>query len=71
MQHDVELAPFFLDRVEYCLRLSRLLQRRNPSAAELAAAVNRSNEIQEALWQQAKAVAVRDTALVPTGFSSR
>lgn len=44
------------------------ITRRNPSAAELAAAVNRSNEIQEALWQQAKAVAVRDTALVPTGF---
>ena len=50
------------------VRVRRDITRRNPSAAELAAAVNRSNEIQEALWQQAKAVAVRDTALVPTGY---
>jgi hypothetical protein len=32
------------------------------------AAIVRSNEIQEALWQQAKAVAKKDTGMVPTGL---
>ena len=34
----------------------------------MAAAVTRSNAIQEALWQQAKAVAAKDNAVVPTGL---
>jgi hypothetical protein len=38
------------------------------SPAELDAAVTRSNEIQEALWQQAKAVAGTDNGMVPTGL---
>jgi hypothetical protein len=44
------------------------ITRRNPPAAELAAAINRSNEIQEMLWQQTKAVAADDKGLVPTGL---
>ena len=38
------------------------------SAVELNAAIARSNAIQEALWQQAKAVAAKDTGMVPTGL---
>ena len=36
--------------------------------ARLAAGIERSNQIQEALWQQAMAVAAKDTGLVPTGL---
>ena len=43
------------------------LVRRLPSPAELSAGLARSNAIQEALWQQAKAVADKDSAMVPTG----
>lgn len=35
---------------------------------ENAAAIVRSRAIQEALWQQAKAIAVKDNAVVPTGL---
>ena len=34
----------------------------------MTAAVARSNAIQEALWQQVKAVAAKDNAMVPTGL---
>jgi len=36
--------------------------------AELATAVDRSNAIQESLWQHVKAVAARDAGMVPTGL---
>jgi hypothetical protein len=38
------------------------------SLAELKTYVDRSNAIQESLWQQAKAVAASDTGMVPTGL---
>jgi hypothetical protein len=38
------------------------------SLTESPAAVDRSNALQEAIWQQAKAVAARDNAMVPTGL---
>jgi hypothetical protein len=38
------------------------------SPQEQAATIARSNAIQEALWQEAKAVAAKDTAMVPTGL---
>jgi hypothetical protein len=38
------------------------------SLAELRTVVDRSNVIQEALWQQAKAVVVKDNSMVPTGL---
>jgi len=41
---------------------------RVPSAAEMNAAIARSNAIQESLWQQAKSVAARHSGLVPTGL---
>ncbi|MGE0748226.1 MAG: hypothetical protein AB7K86_23395 [Rhodospirillales bacterium] len=39
-----------------------------PTARELAAAIERSNGIQEKLWLEAKAVAARDNGFVPTGL---
>jgi Protein of unknown function (DUF4239) len=44
------------------------ITKRTPSASELDVAIARSNAIQEALWQQAKAVAAKDKAFVPTGL---
>lgn len=41
---------------------------RVPTHSELGAAIARSNAIQEALWQQAKAAAAKDNAMVPTGI---
>lgn len=38
------------------------------SLLETPTAVDRSDAIQEALWQQAKAVAAKDTGMVPTGL---
>jgi hypothetical protein len=38
------------------------------SLAELNAVIDRSNTIQEALWQQVKAVSNKDSSLVPTGI---
>ena len=38
------------------------------SFAELPDAIQRSNEIQEALWQQAKVVVAKDKEMVPTGL---
>lgn len=44
------------------------ITRRPVSGAELAAAIDRSNGIQEGLWQQAKAISTKDTNMVPTGL---
>src|SRR3954453_4338877 len=42
--------------------------RQDTSLAERITSVNRSNTLQEALWQQAKAIASKDSGLVPTGL---
>lgn len=42
--------------------------RRAPSAETLDAATDRSNALQEALWQQAMAAATKDSGMVPTGL---
>ena len=39
-----------------------------PTMTEIAAVIARSNAINEALWQQASAVAAKDNAMVPTGL---
>ena len=44
------------------------LARSSLSLTESPAAVDRSNALQEAIWQQAKAVAAKDNAMVPTGL---
>lgn len=58
-----------------CLKLLREyvqtrldIARTTGSLPEVTAAVARSNAIQEALWQQVKAVAAKDNAMVPTGL---
>jgi hypothetical protein len=47
-------------RLDFALRV--------PPPQEQAAILARSNAIQEALWQEAKAVAAKDSAMVPTGL---
>ncbi|MGC1825875.1 MAG: hypothetical protein WA723_09585, partial [Pseudolabrys sp.] len=42
--------------------------RSGTSLAERMAVVNRSNALQEALWQQTKAMAAKDKGLIPTGL---
>jgi hypothetical protein len=44
------------------------ITKRPVSRTELVAAIDRSNVLQEALWQQAKAIAAKDSGLVPTGL---
>jgi hypothetical protein len=42
--------------------------RSGTSLAEQMAVIDRSNALQEALWQQTKAIAAKDNAMVPTGL---
>jgi hypothetical protein len=44
------------------------ISQRPVSATELTTAIERSNTIQEALWQQAMTVAAKDNGMVPTGL---
>jgi hypothetical protein len=44
------------------------ITQRPASRSELIAVIDRSNAIQEALWQQAKAIAEKDKGIVPTGL---
>jgi hypothetical protein len=62
--HDRECLGLLRDYVTVRLDITQ----RVPSTEELNAAVSRSNAIQEALWQQAKAIAAKDSGLVPTGL---
>lgn len=62
--HSRETVKLLRDYVQ--LRLD--ITRRPVSPQEFDAAIARSNAIQEALWQQAKAVAAKDNAMVPTGL---
>ena len=61
--HDIECLKLLREYVQVRLDLTGHI----PSAAELRAALDRSNAIQEALWQQVKAVAAKDNSVVPTG----
>ncbi len=62
--HDSETVKLLRDYVQ--LRLD--LVRRPLSVQEFNAEISRSNAIQEMLWQQAKSVAAKDNAMVPTGL---
>ena len=44
------------------------ITQRSASRPELMAAVDQSNRLQEALWRQTKAIAAKDTNMVPTGL---
>jgi hypothetical protein len=64
-------APFNTDSLKLLrdyVQIRLDLTERIATAPEIATALARSNAIQEALWQQAKAVAVKDNAMVPTGI---
>jgi len=62
--HDKESLALLKDYAQIRLDLTRKVL---PSQADLHAAIARSNEIQEKLWQQVRAVAAKDNAMVPTG----
>ena len=62
--HNTESLALLRDYVKARLDITQ----RFPSPPELNAAIAKSNAIQEALWQQAKAVAAKDKAMVPTGL---
>jgi hypothetical protein len=62
--HNVEITKLLQEYVRIRLEITQHM----PSTDELNAAIARSNEIQEALWQQAKIVAAKDKGVVPTGL---
>jgi hypothetical protein len=62
--HSGEVLKLLREYVQIRLDITK----RMPSQTELDAAMARSNAIQEALWQQAKAVAAKDSGVVPTGL---
>jgi len=61
--HSSEAIKLLREYVQIRLDITR----RPPSEQDFAAMLSRSGAIQEALWQQAKAVAAKDNAMVPTG----
>ena len=62
--HNVETNKLLQEYVRIRLDITQ----RVVSTTELNAAIARWNEIQEALWQQAKIVASQDKGVVPTGL---
>jgi hypothetical protein len=62
--HDSQSLQLFRDYVQVRLTLFS----HSPSGADLDEVVIRSNKLQDALWRQAKAVAVNNNAMVPTGL---
>ena len=62
--HRAEVLSLLREYVKTRLDITQ----RPTSPAELAAAVDRSSRLQEALWQQAKALAAKDNGMVPTGL---
>lgn len=62
--HDREAIKLLRDYVQLRLDLSR----RAVSPQEFNDEILRSNALQEALWRQAKAVAAKDSGMVPTGL---
>ncbi len=62
--HSTETLKLLKEYVKIRLDITQGLA----SSAELAAAIDRSNTLEEALWQHAKAVAAKDNNMVPTGL---
>jgi hypothetical protein len=62
--HNTESLALLRDYVNVRLEITR----RIPSPSQLRAAIERSNAILEALWQQAKLAATKNNAMVPTGL---
>ena len=62
--HGTETLKLLREYVQVRLDITQ----RVPTPEEFSAAVSRSSEIHEALWQQAKAMAAKDSGIVPTGL---
>jgi hypothetical protein len=62
--HRAEALKMLQEYVQIRLDITQ----RPVSPAELTVAVDRSNTLQEALWQQAQAMAAKDNGMVPTGL---
>ncbi len=62
--HNTETLKLLREYVQIRLDITQ----RVPTPEEFSAAVSRSAEIHEALWQQAKAMAAKDNGIVPTGL---
>jgi hypothetical protein len=62
--HNTESLALLREYVNVRLDFSR----RIPSLSEFNAAIAKSNAIQELLWQQARLVATKNDAMVPTGL---
>ncbi len=62
--HRAEVLKLLRDYVAIRLDITR----RSASPPDLMAAVDQSNRLQEALWRQTKAIAAKDTNMVPTGL---
>jgi hypothetical protein len=62
--HNIEINKLLREYVKVRLDVTQ----RIASAAELNAAIVRSSEIHEALWQQTKLVVAKDNGMVPTGL---
>jgi hypothetical protein len=62
--HNTETLKLLREYVQVRLQITT----KAPSPGDFDAAVTRSNQIQEALWQQAMAMAVKDNEVVPTGL---
>jgi hypothetical protein len=62
--HNTETLKLLREYVQIRLDITQ----RVPSPAEFDAAVANSNRIQQQLWQQAMAMAAKDSGIVPTGL---
>ena len=62
--HGTETLKLLREYVQVRLDITQ----RVPTPEEFSAALSRSSEIHEALWQQAKAMAAKDSGIVPTGL---
>ncbi len=61
---NVESLKLFSQYVAIRLAITQ----RVPSPSEMSTAITRSNQIQDALWLQAKLVMAKDSGMVPTGL---
>jgi hypothetical protein len=57
-----------LDLLRQYVKIRLDITRRAPSQSELDAAISQSIDVQEKLWQQAKAAAAKDPGIIPVGF---
>ena len=64
--HSTETLKLLREYVQVRLDITQ----RVPTPEEFSAAVSRSSEIHEALWQQAKAMAAKDSGIVPTALAA-